>query len=188
MTLNLITAPTVEPVALPEVKKHLGIDLESTYYDERLQRLIVGARNAIENETGQRLITQEVDYYFDNLTPVIKFPVLPIQSIGTFQYYDENGTLKAMDTSLYFSDLVSKPPKIVLKSDQSWPSLEAKRPNRVVMRLTVGYGDAEDVPEEIGIAMLMVIEKIFDRPETSYQDALDRCKNSVLGQHFFNWF
>lgn len=188
MTLELVTAPTEEIITLSEIKNHLGIDLNTTFYDERLTRHIAGTRKTLEEQTGQRFISQVVNYHFENLTRTLVLPVLPVVSIDSFTYYDENGVQQNMDTDLYFSDLVSKPPKLVLKSDQSWPSLETGRPNRCTIQMTVGYGDANAVPEEIGIALFMMIEQVFDRPELSYQDALTRCKRSVLGQHFFNWF
>jgi len=188
MIVELETAPASEPLEINQVKNHLGIDENNTFYDERLNRLITGARKTLEEQTAQRFITQVVNFHFDDLNRVIKIPVLPVQSIDSFTYYDENGAQQSMNSVLYFSDIVSKPPKIVLKSDQFWPSLEKDRPNRCTIQMTVGYGAAIAVPEEITIALFMMIEILFDRPDVSYQDALTSCKNSVLGQHYFNWF
>ena len=56
MTMQLITAPELEPVTLADARSFLRIDTSAD--DEILQKLLTTAREMVETRTGLALITQ----------------------------------------------------------------------------------------------------------------------------------
>ena len=170
MRITTTTAPTVEPVTLTEVKKHLRLattDAEAAAYtseDDLLNRLITVARTQAEQETGRAFITQTKTYYLDAWPDetFIRLPYPTLQSATvTYQLEDDEDydeTLSTVDT-----DIVSEPGRVVLQPNESWPSgtLYTDRPIKIVY--ICGYGDeAADVPENIKSAMLLKISDLYE--------------------------
>ncbi|MCK9341127.1 MAG: phage head-tail connector protein, partial [Synergistaceae bacterium] len=129
MRITTTTAPTVEPVTLTEVKKHLRLattDAEAAAYtseDDLLNRLITVARTQAEQETGRAFITQTKTYYLDAWPDedFIRLPYPTLQSAAvTYRLEDDDDydeTLSTVDT-----DIVSEPGRVVLQPNESWPS------------------------------------------------------------------
>ena len=169
MRITTTTAPTVEPVTLTEVKKHLRLattDAEATAYtseDDLLNRLITVARTQAEQETGRAFITQTKTYYLDAWPDetFIRLPYPTLQSATvTYQLEDDEDydeTLSTVDT-----DIVSEPGRVVLQPNESWPSgtLYTDRPIKIVY--VCGYGLAADVPEGIKSAILLKISDLYE--------------------------
>lgn len=143
MTLALVTPPAVEPVSLPEAKRHLRItdDHEDTY----LADLIVAARGHVEHAAGRRLVTQTWRRYADS-TPV---PLLvgPVQRIEAVTVYDADGRPRELDPgewTLWDECLALE------------PGLRA--PNGIEVDVVAGYGDAPaDVPATLRRAILLLV-------------------------------
>lgn len=184
------TGPEMEPLTKDEVKTHLGIEgVEG--FDERIDQLIAGARAHVERTTGRRLLNQTLTIY-SNYFPSgreIRFSIAPVSAVASVKYYDVDGTLQTFDASKYYTDLISEPGGIVLVDGEVWPDTQIARPNAVQIQVTAGYGaDAADVPEGITTAMLMMIEKAFDRPDENYLKALDRVETNVLSPYVLRRF
>lgn len=170
MRITTTTAPTVEPVTLAEVKKHLRLattDAEAAAYtseDDLLNRLITVARTQAEQETGRAFITQTKTMYLDGWPDedFIRLPYPTLQSAAvTYRLEDDDDydeTLSTVDT-----DIVSEPGRVVLQPNESWPSgtLYTDRPIKIVF--VCGYGDdADDVPENIKSAILLKISDLYE--------------------------
>ena len=170
MRITTTTAPTVEPVTLTEVKKHLRLattDAEAAAYtseDDLLNRLITVARTQAEQETGRAFITQTKTYYLDAWPDetFISLPYPTLQSAAvTYRLEDDDDydeTLSTVDT-----DTVSEPGRVILQPNESWPSgtLYTDRPIKIVF--VCGYGDeAADVPEGIKSAILLKISDLYE--------------------------
>ena len=80
MQLQLITAPTIEPVALGDLKLHLRIDVDAVDEDEYLEALVTSARGHVEDVTGRKLLTQTWDYFL-NEWPSADFIKLPFGNL-----------------------------------------------------------------------------------------------------------
>lgn len=182
--IDVTTKPGNEPLTKDEVKIHLGLVGVETY-DARLDQLIAAARQKFERFTNRRLITQTLAIYLDNWPKgkSLIFPVAPISAIGGVQYYDANDVLQTLSSANYVTDFVSEPGRLVLIDGEVWPDLKTGRPNRIYINATAGYGDATDVPEDIVTAMLMMIEKAFDRPDDKYMTALDRVLTNSMSSY-----
>jgi len=188
-TIGVTTAPESEPVTLEEARLHLGIDGDE--FDGRLDQLIAGARGRVERTTNRRLIEQGLAIYLDMFPPgfVLELPVAPVSAIASIQYYDADGTLQTFANASYYTDLIREPGRIVLANGEVWPTTETGRPNAIIVNVTAGYGDSSaDVPEGIVTAMLMMIEKAFDRPDENYLKALDRVQTNELSPYMLRRF
>ena len=170
MRITTTTAPTVEPVTLTEVKKHLRLattDAEAAAYtseDDLLNRLITVARTQAEQETGRAFITQTKTLYLDEWPggKEIRIPYPPLQSATvTYRLEDDDdydNTLSTVDV-----DIVSEPGRVILQPGESWPSGALYPDKPIKIEFDCGYGDAAtDVPEGIRSAILLRITDLYE--------------------------
>jgi uncharacterized phiE125 gp8 family phage protein len=160
MVHEIVTPPASEPVTLSEAKAQLSVT--SSAHDTRITSLITTARRQVERYLKRALITQTWKVYYNCFHAVMELPYPPLQSVTHVKYYDDSGTLQTLSSDLYWEDLASEPGKIVRKYDAVYPELLAGRPNAVEIQYVAGYGDAEDVPEDIRHAILMLVTDYFD--------------------------
>ena len=171
MPLQLITAPSAEPLSLEEVKLHLRVD--SPDEDSRLQGLIRVAREHVETLTGRQLMIASYVLWLDEFpsesgsgqasleaqqlsTAVIRLPRAPLQAFGTVKYLDLNNILQTMSASAYRVDTMSEPGRLTLMPNQSWPDTYAVT-LAVQIAFSAGYSGASNVPEELKQAMYLLI-------------------------------
>lgn len=188
-TITVTTKARSEPLTKPEVQLHLGIPAGED--DGRIDQLIAGARLRVERTTGRRLIEQGIAVHFDCFPAGsnLRLPVAPVSNIASVQYYDVDGNLQTVAQSKYYADIITEPGRIVLVDGAVWPSTQTARPNAVIINVTAGYGDSgADIPEGIVTAMLMMIEKAFDRPDENYLKALDRVQVNELSPYSLRRF
>ncbi len=177
MALKLITAPTVEPVTVAEVKTHSRIT--GTDDDAYLTLLIKAARNHVENITNRALITQTWDWTLDGGLRDVCIPKAPLQSITSVKYTDDNGTEQTLATSYYKVDDVSEPGRVVLAYSQSWPTARQEI-NNVTMRFIAGYGDAStDVPDDINFAILWIVDHWYEHRTAVTELGLNKTPLSI---------
>lgn len=146
---SLVTAPTIEPVSLAEVKAQARIF--DTNSDGVLASYIATAREEAEQYMGRGILTQTWKLVLDAFANVIPLPMAsPLQSVTTVQYYDATGTLQTLATTYYGVDTVSRPGRVVLKPEQSWPTVQSdRRDGLVIITYVVGWTSAVLVPERI---------------------------------------
>jgi hypothetical protein len=80
MAVQLVTAPTVEPLALTDVKPHLRVDTAMTDDDALITAMITAVRMHAESVTRRALCTQSWKMVLD------KFPN-PAMNIGSANWY-----------------------------------------------------------------------------------------------------
>jgi uncharacterized phiE125 gp8 family phage protein len=151
------TAPTEEPVLLEEVKDHARITDDAS--DGILGQFLLVAREEAEQYMGRGLLTQTVTAHFEDWACALPLPLAsPLQNDAgaspstapVVQYYDEDDALQTASASLYTVDTMTRPGRIVLKPDQSWPTLSSdRRHGRVIVTYVVGWTGADLVPERI---------------------------------------
>ena len=120
--LKIITQPPVEPVSVADVRAHARI--EHTADDRLLGAMIVAARTEAEHETGVRCVSQTLEQVLDGFSDRMDLDVKPVRSIVSIKYLDNDGVEQTLDPAVY--DLIEEalPPRVVLKSGQSWPSTD----------------------------------------------------------------
>ena len=182
MAYQQVTAPTVEPLLLAEVKTHLREDLLDAANDALISFLITAVRQFAENETNRSFITQSWKYVFDSFpgiglmgTPwgsvysqpgnALMLEKGPIQSIDSIQYLDMTGTMQTVAASVYTSDLTGDLARLAPKFGQIWP-IPLPQMAACQVNFTAGYGvAAASVPEGLRQWMKLRIASLYENRE-----------------------
>lgn len=164
MSLKLITAPVIEPITLAEAKAHLRVTHSAE--DTLIESLIKEARNYCENETGRALIAQTWEKTYDNFPDAIELSKLPVASITTLKYTDENAAEQTLSSTSYVLDNASddRSAWVVPADGYAWPDTYTGI-NGVRVRFVAGYADADSVPESLKRWMLLQIGNWYNNRE-----------------------
>lgn len=136
MPLQLITAPTAEPVALAEAKNYRRID--DTADDSLVTALISAAREAAETITQNQLVAARYQLILDafpgpslmgvpygkpfGLPPhAILIPKTPVIQVVSITYLDYTGVSQTMPSTDYVVDLSTEPARITPVFGKIWP-------------------------------------------------------------------
>lgn len=172
LSYTVYEAPTIEPVSLVEMKAHLRVTFSED--DTQIGYLINAAHKYVEQYLGRALITQSILAKADGW-PVqarssgfeIVLPRPPLQTITSITYVDVNGTTQTLSTSLYTTDIVSEPGRIVSTYNATWPTTRSIA-NAVSIIYVCGYGSTyTSVPEPIRQAIKMLVADWFRNRETN---------------------
>lgn len=165
MSLELVTAPAVEPISLQEAKDHLKVD--STDEDALIEALIQGARQHVDGRDGwlgRQLITATWDLTLQTFpaTDFILLPLPPIQSVTSITYTDTDGDSQTFASSKWsLSNDLNWRPRVDLAYGETWPSTRTEA-DTVVVRFVSGYGVQADVPAPIRAGMLLLIAHWYE--------------------------
>lgn len=136
MTLQLITAPAIEPLSLEEVKLHCKI--EDVADDALVRAIIVAVREQAEHKTGRALIDQRWEQVLNWFPTTIELGYPPLVAVESVKYTDSAGATQTISSANYIADDVSSPPKIYLGYGASWPA-NRDVPNAIRARFIAGH-------------------------------------------------
>lgn len=162
MNIQLKTGPSIEPVTLAEQKLHMRVDI--TDDDTFISSLITAARQQIESLTGMSMIEQVWVCGLDKFPKekYISLPRAPLSQVVSVKYYDEAGTEYTLSSSDYIVDTMSVPGRIILNSNQSWPSVSLRSGNGLLVEFKAGYGTtAATVPEGLKSAIRLLAAHLY---------------------------
>jgi uncharacterized phiE125 gp8 family phage protein len=180
LTLERVLPPALEPVGLAEAKAHLRLDTDDE--DALVSALIASARHVVEAFTERALIEQEWRLLLDRWpgTPFslrdglgrasastrlfLEVPRPPLISVEHVKLFDQDGEETLWEATNYFVDTVSAPGRLVRRRGVSWPLLR-RDINGVEIKFRAGYGAAEDVPQPIRQAILMLVAHWYENRE-----------------------
>ena len=166
MSAVLVTGPAVEPISLDEAKAHLRVDQADE--DLLISSLITAARLHLEVETRQAFITQTWSIVLDRWPEArqLVLPIRPVQTVNSVTVLDDDDIATVADPALYLVDVQSTPPRLVLRSAQSWP-LAGRAAGGIDINLTAGFGDTPgDVPQSLRQAILLSVAHWYERRES----------------------
>ena len=157
MGFQQTVGPVLEPVSLADAKEHLGVFHPAS--DGRITALIMAARQFVEEWTGRQLITATWKLTLDTFPAgIIRLPKPPLITVSSVKYYDQDGVLQTLATSVYQADSSDEPARFGLQSGEAWPSIEDGRYGAVEITYTAGYGAAaSSVPPAIVHAVKLLI-------------------------------
>lgn len=165
MILTMITAPTEEPVSLPEIEGHLRITSE----DEKLTvaGYAMAARQLAEMMSHRALITQTLELALESWPTCdrIQLPRPPLQAVTWVKYVDSNGVTQTMAADDYLVDTASQPGQVIVGYGKSWPSATLRPGPAITVRYTAGYGTASQVPAIYKQAVLLMIGHFYENRE-----------------------
>lgn len=158
----LITPPAEQPVSLAEAKAHLRVT--SNDDDALIGSLIKAATAKLDGYSGllgRALVTQTWAIDLDRFGDRLRLPLRPIQSIETVKYYDAAGAQQTLAGASYalLADAIGS--YVALVPDASWPSTYG-RSDAVRVTFVAGYGDPEDVPEPLRLAIKVHVQMHYD--------------------------
>jgi uncharacterized phiE125 gp8 family phage protein len=142
---HITVAPTDSPVTLDEVK--LATRITGNDEDSLLQTYLDSAIEAVQLDAEIALCTQTRVQYLDDFPDgQIELRMPPIQSVTSVTYYDYNSTQQTMSSTLYDTDLTSRPGIIVPTYAQIiWP-IALPKTNTVAVTFVCGYTSPSLVP------------------------------------------
>lgn len=173
MLLDLIAAPVIEPITLVQAKLHLRIETTVIADDALIEGLITAAREKCEAYTRRAFVQRTYKLSLPEFTDGMQLPRPPLQSVTNIKYYDDNGVLQTLGTSVY---TVHAPTEaggyVVLAYDQSWPTTRAVD-NAVQITFVAGYGGSatspqsldDNVPESIKSAIKLIVGDLYENRE-----------------------
>lgn len=151
------TPPTWEPLTVAEAKAQI----RSVQDQENgvVQGYIRAARHAAEEHLGVYLPTQTITLALSDFADCIPLPMAaPLQSVTSVKYYDTNGTQQTLSASIYTVDTSSRPGRVALAADQSWPELQSNRlASRVEIIYVAGYTAPNLIPPSVLQGMRILI-------------------------------
>jgi len=158
---NPTTPPSEAVVSTADAKLFLRID--DTTEDALVAELVLAATKYAQQAISQQFVTATYVGYLNTFpnADFIEVEYPPLQSIGSVQYYDTAGELQTFSTDDYTVDTTRRPGRINLAYGKSWPSTYGI-PNAVVITFTCGYGAATAVPENIALAIKMLIHEYHE--------------------------
>lgn len=173
-SLELSTAPTLEPLTLDEVRDHCGIT--TTNDDAYLDALIVTVRQAMEHRLRRALLTQTRKLRIDDDWPAsgrVYLPRPPLQSVTSVAYLDTAGASQTLAASVYqvvgartTPDADASLAYLRPAYAQSWPSVRAV-PETVTITYVCGWVARGYIPQPIRQAMLVAIAELYEQRETT---------------------
>jgi uncharacterized phiE125 gp8 family phage protein len=162
MKYSIKTDTSTLPISVAELKHYLRIVEDDAEQDTLLRGLIIAARDSMEQELHMSLVNRVYTYYFDCFDSELDITLRPAVSVDAIRYYDADDVQQTLATSIYQSDLQKYRAEISLKDGQSWPTVYNKK-NAVEVDVTIGHGSlAEDVPEDLKLALKMLAAHWFD--------------------------
>jgi uncharacterized phiE125 gp8 family phage protein len=166
-SLELVTAPTIYPIDLEEVRRQLRIT--STSEDSLLDTYIGAAVDYFEEYTGRQIMAATWDYVFEAfplaqtdrpyLNYVIELPKPPLLSVVSVTYDDGTSPQPTLTEAVDFTVSAPRGPYagrgVILRvGSTEWPTTSGS----IRIRFRAGYGEHPgDVPKVIqGILYFMV--------------------------------
>lgn len=166
------SAAAVEPMFVDDMVRQLNA--QGTLDEDLIQQLeeqIQSARTYVEDYTGTRLITQTLTLRTDDWADLSGLPVAPVQSITSITYVDVDGATQTLAASVYEARLYGLEPSVVLKYNQTWPTIQTG--SQITVTAVAGYGAAgSNVPSPIMQAMKLLAADMFRFRETAQSGSI----------------
>jgi len=161
--------------------------------DTLIEDLITATRRHCENRRGESFITQTWELSLEEWPKEnhIELPYSPLQSVTSVKYYDTDDTENTWSTSYYAVNTHYNPGRVVKNYAQIWPSNVLRTSNGILIRYITGYGDlASDVPEEIKLAIKMIVGNLFENRESTFERIIreNEFVRELLDMERRNWF
>lgn len=159
---EIIEEPDGEPISVAEFKSHERIT--NSAEDTLILTYIKTARKQVEAITSLALITQQLRQRYLSFGSSLVLPRGPVSDTGSLEYditilyTTELGDQEELTDFQVRSDI--HPPRVVPAYQQSFPVTRAVV-DAVILTYTAGYGEADDVPEDLRTAVRILAAHYF---------------------------
>lgn len=169
MSIEIVTPPAAEPVALADAKARLRLEHDDE--DELVAALIVAARERVESLIGRALVTRRVRERRDDWADDGRLaahgsqfrlglgPVIEVHHVKTYAADDGAETFAA---ERYYVDTASTPARLALRGGGVWP-LPGRAADGIEIEYDAGYGeDPASVPRPLAEAVLLLVAEMYE--------------------------
>ena len=167
MSYRSVTETTLSVVPLfttAEAKSYLKVDTADD--DTIIDNLVKAATQSCQIYTNCYFIDTVLTQYADDWNGTKQLYKSPVSSITHIKYYDTDDSLQTWASSNYILDDSSKPARIALALNASYPNT-ASRINAIEVKYTVGFGAAStDVPDGIKQAVLLTLANWYENRQS----------------------
>lgn len=154
MPARLLSAPAAEPVGLADAKAFLRLEHDAE--DDLVPELIAAARARVETMTRRVLVAQR--WRLEVAVPADGAPIAlkprPVREVEAVRLRLPDGSLETLDETLWSFDWAGE--RLTLA-----PSVPPGK--RVEIDLAAGYGDPDQVPESLRLAVRRLTADAFER-------------------------
>ena len=186
MGLRIVTEPTVEPITLADLRKHLGIEPyeldsagEGTHpHDGMIMAMLTASRDFAEQFTGRSIALKTYQLSLDAFpdSTEIELPMPPLVSVESLTYVDtavEEQSLTEADWVIDREQDAAGAGWVLPVSGTAWPSTAAVI-NAVQVQYRAGYqvpepdSNAEDalaLPGSLRAALLLMVGHLYENRE-----------------------
>lgn len=179
MNISTLTPPSGEPLTIADSKAfaRIGSDLE----DALVTQLIAAARARVEAETGLALMSRTLrltltDWPLGVLERGgLRLPKWPAHSLVAVRLTDGETSEDVTDQFQLEAGLCAKLEPVPF-GGWVWPRSIHER---IEIDWVAGFGDAEDVPEDLIHAMKIIVAHEFENRDASDYRAQDRLKDRL---------
>jgi uncharacterized phiE125 gp8 family phage protein len=166
VSLELVTAPTLEIVTLAEAKDHLFVLNED--YDAYIQTLLAAAQEWVGVRLRQSLVTttwrQRLDCW--PACGVIELYRPPLASVTSVKYYNDAGTEVTWSSANYTVDTTSMPGRILRGYGVTWPTLRYEGvASPITIEYVAGRATVAEVPAVVKHALKLLVGHWFKQRE-----------------------
>jgi len=183
---DVIDQPVAEPISVSEAKLHSRVT--GSVEDSLFAIYIGAAREYLQSRTNRTFHQETLGWSMDNwpgyfsmlpgapplsmdfLPRHIELPrATPLLDILSVTYTDSDGNATVWPSTEYELDVVSRPGRLVLSYNKSWPSFTPKASNAIRIIYTAGARDTpvEDLEQENSVkyAMLLLVGGMYSNRE-----------------------
>lgn len=154
---KVVVPPAIEPITASVAKLHTRVD--SDIEDSLIETWIRSGRIVAEGFQNRAYIEQTLEMTLDRF-PQSPFELAmpPLVSVESIKYFDQENIEHTIDPNDYYVDNASEPGRVSLNYSKSWPAVNLRPINGVVIRYKAGYGQSvEDVPKNVQDALLVYV-------------------------------
>ena len=154
-------------VSTADAKAFFGVDASFTDDDTLIANAIAAATDWAEHETGRQIGQATLDIFLDAFPSRIYVPHVPLQSVTSIKYVDDDGTQQTLSASKYKVDSSDErqPARIDPAYDEVWPATR-RQTNAVEVRIVCGYST---VPELLLSAVKQYAREFYDFGQADVQ-------------------
>lgn len=181
------SVPTFEPLDPAETADMIGAGDDPADIGI-VAKLLLSARGWVESEVQVALTTRTATLYLDSFPrsgcdwridqAAIQIRVPPLQSVTSIVYLDADGNSQTLSTSLYRVVTTSRPGRITPAYGQTWPYTYPV-PQAITVSATIGYTDADLVPDVAKQAMRILTKMMWDSNGMLCEDGLDSVRRML---------
>jgi uncharacterized phiE125 gp8 family phage protein len=168
---------TLQPVTMAEARSHLRLG-DDTSHDITVAKMIAAATGKCQTNVRRTFLASTWDYTLDVFPwsgrrfdlamyvrngyaeSGIRIPNPPLMSVTSLSYIDIGGSTLTLSYGTGYTYQVGTPGVIVPTYGTIWPFTRGL-PGDLAVRYVAGYGTAADVPEDVKLAILMMVGYMF---------------------------